>query len=195
MAIEVDETVWNNTRGVVGLADALLKNPKTRRKYLEAVKEIMPNASIPEIDAAAPIQAHVSDIDKKMSDFMSKIDERLSKSDEARARRTVDRSIDEGRKMLKSRGYTEDGIKKIEELMESESIPDYNNATKLYEFDHPLATPGRPSRANMFDFIDETSKSGEQQNDYIKQLMATKGEDENVLNRQISSVLSDVRGR
>lgn len=195
MAVEVDENVWNNTRGVVNLADAMLKNPKARRKFLEAAKEVNPNASIPEIDAAAPLQHGLSILDQKMNEFISKVDHRLSQADETRARRLVDRKIEEGRKMLSDRGYTEDGIKKVEALMESEGIADYTNATKVFEFDNPLPSPGRPSRGNMFDFIDESSKAAEQQNDYIKQLMATKGEDENVLNRQISAVLAESRGR
>ncbi len=52
-ALSLDDTgMTDDFDKVWQIADGLMKNPKARQKYLEAVKETYPNVSIPEIDAA-----------------------------------------------------------------------------------------------------------------------------------------------
>lgn len=193
MPVEIDETRLGNLQTIAQIADGLLKNPKTRKQYLTAVKEAYPSLAIPEIDAAAPVVEQVTGLEKKFDEFTGRVTEILESQKTETLKRGIDRKVDEGRALLRSRRYTDDGIAKIEEMMTQEGIGDYNNAVKIWEFDHPLEAPARPSRGNMFDFIDETSKSADTQNQYVKELMATGGQDDNVLNRQISNVLREVR--
>lgn len=193
MPVEIDETRLGNLETIAKIADGLLKNPKTRTAYLKAVKEANPTMAIPELDAAAPVVAQVTGLEKKFDDFTGRVTELLEGQKNESFKRGIDRKIEEGRSLLRSRRYTDEGIAKVEEMMSNEGIADYNNALKIWEHDHPLEAPGRPARGNMFDFIGETEKSAETQNQYIKDLMATGGQDENVLNRQIQTVLREVR--
>lgn len=193
MPVEIDETQLGSLNTIAKITQGLLNNPKTRKAYLSAVKEAHPNIAIPEIDAAAPIEQHMSGIEKKMTDFMIKMEADREAERTERVKRGVDRQVDEGRLLMRKRGYTDEGIKAVEDMMSAEGIGDYNNALKIYEHDHPLPSVGRPGRTNIFEFIDESAKPAEKQAEYIKDLMATRGDDENVLNRQISTVLNEVR--
>lgn len=188
MPVEIDETRLGNLQTVATIADALLKNPKTRKQYLSAVKEAYPQIPIPEIDAAAPVLSQVSDLEKKMDAFIETVKKERDEDKTDRARRGIDRKVEEGRALLRSRMYTEEGIQKIEEMMATEGIADYNNAIKIHEFDNPPPAIGRPSRGNMFDIQEQ--KTGD---DYIKKLFETGGKDESVVDAHISTVLSEAR--
>lgn len=193
MPVEIDETQLGSLQTIAKITQGLLNNPKTRKAYLETVKAAHPNIPIPEIDAAAPINSEISGLKTAMTEFMGKIEKTFDDERTERVRRGVDRAVEDGRSLMRKRGYTEEGIKAVEDMMSAEGIGDYNNALKIYEHDHPLASPGRPGRTNIFEFIDESAKPAEKQAEYIKDLMATRGDDENVLNRQISTVLNEVR--
>lgn len=190
--VEVDELQWSNAQQVATIANALLKNPKTRRNYLAQVKEAFPNIAIPEIDAAAPVINEVNELKKSMTEFMDAIKTDREKERAEKIGSTVQAKIAEGRRKAAERGYTAEGIEKLEQMMVEKGLSDFDDALKLYEYDNPPAAPARPTRGNMFDFIDENQK-GDNANDYIKSLFATKGEDDGVLNNQIKSVLSDMR--
>ena len=189
MAVEIDETRLGNLTTIAQIADGLMKNPKARQKYLEAVKETYPNVSIPEIDAARPVLAGVEQVKTEVFNEIKKLREDLQKDQEGRQVSAVKLKYEQGRQGLRDIGYTEEGLADVEKMMTEKGLLDWEDARRIYEYDHPRPAPARPSRGNMFDFV-EQKNSGD---DYIKQLFETGGKDESVVDAQINKVLEESR--
>src|SRR5271155_4391710 len=187
---EIDETRLGSLNAVAQIADALLKNPKTRKKYLEAVKEARPDLPIPEIDAAAPVQNEISEIKKMVSETLEKFAKDRDDEKQDRVLSSVKERYAKGKQGLSDLGYTPEGIADLEKFMESNGLTDFELARKAYEFDNPRPAPARPSRGNFWD-AQEAKAAGS--DDYFKKLFETGGQDESVLDAQISTVLTEAR--
>lgn len=189
MAVEVDETRLGNLTTIAQIADGLMKNPKARQKYLEAVKDVYPNVSIPEIDVARSAISDVAKFRNEVVEEVKKIREDIQKEQEGRQVSAVKLKYEQGRQTLLDMGYTPEGAADVEKMMTEKGLLDWEDARRIYEYDNPRPAPARPTRGNMFDFV-EQKNSGD---DYIKKLFETGGKDESVLDGQISTVLSEAR--
>jgi hypothetical protein len=189
MPVEIDETQLGNLRTIAKITEGLLNNPKTRRQYLTAVKEANPTMSIPEIDAAAPIVSDLDGIKKQVGDFITEMRTERQKEKEDAALSKLQESYNKGRQQLLDDGYTADGLAEIEKMMQAKGIADWEDARAIWERTHPPAAPARPARGNAFDFQEQRT-SGD---DYVKKLFESHGDDETVLNAQISTVLAESR--
>lgn len=188
---EIDETRLGNLNTIAQIADGLLKNPKTRKKYLEAVKEAHPNIPIPEIDAAAPLNTEVAAIRDEFAKQLKEMREERENEKKDRLLGSVREQYNKGKSELADLGYTAEGIADVEKFMETNGLTDFTLARKAYEFDNPRPAPARPSRGNYFDMIE--SKNSKDGDDYIKKLFETGGQDESVLDAQINTVLTEAR--
>jgi hypothetical protein len=188
---EIDETRLGSLNAIAQIADSLLKNPKTRKKYLEAVKEARPDLPIPEIDAAQPVAAEVNAIREEFTKELKSLREEREKEKSDRMLSSVKESYAKGKQELADLGYTPEGIADVEKFMETNGLTDFALARKAYEYDNPRPAPARPSRGNYFDMME--SKNATDGNDYIKKLFETGGQDESVLDAQISTVLAEAR--
>lgn len=142
--VDVDEAELQQLKGHKVLLDKLAADPKRRAKILHLVKEAIPNISIPELDAAAPLQAELAELRKQIDDEKAA---RAKEREEAEKRAQVDDAesmIRKGRKMLKDQGYTKEGIEQIEKLMEERGIIDYEAASALWEKSNPKDMPVDP---------------------------------------------------
>src|SRR5579863_720341 len=97
---EIDETRLGSLQAVAQIADALLKNPKTRKKYLEAVKEARPDLPIPEIDAAQPVAAEVNAIREEFTKELKSLREEREKEKSDRMLSSVKESYAKGKQEL-----------------------------------------------------------------------------------------------
>lgn len=190
---EIDETRLGNLNTIAQIADGLLKSPKARRQYLAAVKEVYPNLAIPEIDAAAPLLDEVSKVRSEFAEELKKFREDLNKDRENDQVRSIKGRFDsERRKLIDAHNYTPEGADALVKMMEEKGIVDFDDARKIFEFDNPRPTPARPSRGNMFDFV-ESKNTGD---DYIKELFAAgrdSGAHETLIDGKINTVLSEAR--
>ncbi len=187
---EIDETRLGSLTAVAQIADSLLKNPRTRKKYLEAVKEAHPNIPIPEIDAANPLHSEIAGIRDQFTKELKALREEREKELKDRQLDSVRSQYNKGKESLLSIGYTTEGVADVEKFMEANSILDWEVARKAYEYDNPRPAPGRPSRNNFWDAQDAKASGND---DYIKKLFETGGQDESVLDAQISTVLAEAR--
>jgi hypothetical protein len=190
---EIDETRLNSLTTIAQIADGLLKSPKARAKYLQAVKETFPNVAIPEIDAAAPVLDEVSKVRTEFTDEMKKFREELAKERETTQINNIKGRYDhERRRLIDAHNYTPEGADALVKMMEEKGIVDFDDARKIFEFDNPRPAPGRPARGNMFDMVEQKNAG----DDYIKQLFAA-GRDssahESLIDGKIGSVLSEAR--
>lgn len=189
MAVEIDETRLNNLTTIAQIADGLLKNPKTRRQYLQAVKTNHPGISIPEIDAAQPVLEDVEKVKTAVFDEIKKLREDIQKDQEGRQVSAVKLKYEQGRQAMLDMGYTPEGVADLEKMMTEKGLLDWEDGRRIYEYDHPRPAPARPTRGNMFDFVEQKNTG----DDYIKKLFETGGKDESIVDAQISKVLEESR--
>ncbi|HTV90658.1 MAG TPA: hypothetical protein VME41_16705 [Stellaceae bacterium] len=107
-----------------------LGKSKDRRTLLKLVKEHFPETAIPEIDAAAPLEARLGEIEKRLAD-----------REEQRTRDRAERTIAEARAKLRADGWDDDGIEKIESFMRERSVPDYDAAAAYIRSTLPKEAP------------------------------------------------------
>lgn len=190
---EVDETRLGSLTTIAQIADGLLKNPAARRKYLEAVKETYPNIAIPEIDAAAPVYDAVTKVKNEVTAELQKFREEWTKDRDAALVGGIKNKYETERANLISKhNYTPEGADALVKMMEEKGLTNFDDARKIFEFDNPRPPPGRPTRGNMFDMVEQRA-SGD---DFIKHLFEA-GRDssahESLIDNKIGSVLSEAR--
>jgi hypothetical protein len=120
------------------LLHELSHNKKTRRRIAEAIKEISPES--PHAAAFADIEQ-----DDKFEKFKQEQEERDLKQqrDEVLARMNKQRSgLLTGGPDGSGRKYSEDDVKKIEDLMAKKGMHDYDDGATLYAASLPPVEPG-----------------------------------------------------
>lgn len=185
---EVEETEYLASEKLRKTVQAMLGNPDARRKLLEAEKIVNPQAAIPEIDSAKPLEDKIAALQKQIDDDKKARAEKDEKDETERKLAQLNGKWEKGREKLREQGYTEEGIKKIEELMASKNIIDHEDGLTIYEKHNPPPSPGLSTGPNWNFF--ETPKEGE---DSMKKLLESKGEDESVLRKMTNEALSEVR--
>ena len=187
--VEIEESELANLKRVNDVAALIGKNPKARALLQEAVALAAPDEVGPEHRIRTEVSEQVSGLSKKLDDFLaaqvSERDER--KADEAK-RDIEQRWVSSRRKALDS-GYTEEGMKGLEDFMEKNGIADHMLAIPAFERlnppPEPIVTGG--SRWNFFDVRD-----GAENEAALKDLLS--GNDEGFLARAIPAALKEVRG-
>lgn len=123
------------------LLDKLAANTETRRSVLQMVKKLSPETPIPELDANQPVLDEVA----KERDARLALEKRLADKEAAEEKARLDArvsgQIEEGRGFLAKRGYSTEKIAKIEELMNSRGLADYEAAEALFAQAQPVETP------------------------------------------------------
>jgi cytochrome P450 len=190
--VEIEEADLKANQTLANTIQAMLRHPEARKRVLEAQKIIQPNAVIPEIDAAKPVTDAIEAMRKEMAE--ERAARQKEKEEELTARRVNDFKSSWERAKDTVRGlYTdlnEDGISAIEKMAEERGIADFEAAAALWRRDHPPATPQAPGGSGWAFFEDPQDNVKE----FMEKQMASKGEDESGLARQVNSVLADIRG-
>jgi hypothetical protein len=188
--VEIDDSELAAHRRVTDAMQKLLANPKTRRKVLEAQKELNPDVPIPELDSAEPVREELAGLNKRL-ELMQKAMEDEKAEREKRDRLAAMQSVwDSGRSKLRASGYTDEGLTQVEKFMEDRGIADHEIAAAAFERLHPPAEPVKSISNNRFDLFNPEDRSSE----HMKALLANP-EDPVALDRIINDTLRQSRGR
>jgi len=125
---------------------------KNRRKLLELVKEEFPQASIPEIDAAAPVLDEVKQTREEMAALKKQLEEEKKAQAEAKREQELSGYVEKNRKMLRDQGWLPEGIEKVEKLMTERGLTDYEAAAALVERMEPKDEPVLPNYDRSWNF-------------------------------------------
>lgn len=107
----------------LALHNQLLADPKTRKATLKLIKQKFPDATIPEIDAALPVENDVAELRKMVTDLTTTIKNERE-----------DAKIQNRFSAIKAqRGYTDEGLQGIQKLMVEKSIADPEAAADHYD--------------------------------------------------------------
>jgi hypothetical protein len=188
--IEIDESEYEAHKKVTASLNALLSNPKTRRKVLEAQKELNPSLVIPELDAAEPFNAALSELTSTVKALADSVSADRDKQAERERVSELQRKWNKGRSALRASGYTDEGIEQVEKFMEEKGVADHEVGAAAFERLNPPQTDIRPVGGNRFDIFDRDDRSSEQ----MKALYANPN-DEMALSGLINDTLKSVRGR
>ena len=187
---EIEESEFLASQQVVQAFQKMLANPKARELVLRAQKTVNPDAVIPEIDARVPVEAELA---KMREELAADRAERAKAKEDAEAERRKQAFTDGWEKQKRSlidSGYTDEGVKKIEEHAEKEGIPNLRAAAADWEKLNPPSTPAQPSGSLGYDIFNPPKT----EEDDIKRLMESKGDNAMALDHMIAGALNDFRG-
>lgn len=184
--VEIDENELMNFRQVAGAMQKMLSNPKTRSKILEAQKIINPNVSIPEIDSAEPIRAALAEIQKESDETRKMLADDKAERETEKNLHALRNRWEAGQSVARKAGYTDEGLKALEDFMEANGIADHKLAMPAFERENPLPAPAENSKSGFDAFRASAPKD-----DDMKLLL--EGNDQQFLSKRISQTLSDVR--
>jgi len=188
--IEMDEAEVQNYRNIAGAVQRMLANPESRKRVLEAQKIINPNAVIPELDAARPLDEKIGAVTKKIDDLASSIAKDKEDRETASARKQVEAEWHAGRSKAQKSGYTAEGLEALEKFMVERGVADFDVAMAAFEKINPPAAPVGPTSG--FDLLQQSISDT---NEEMKKLMESQGKDNGAVRSLISKTLADVRGR
>jgi len=190
--IEVDEAAFLKNQQLAGLVNKMLATPGSRRRVLEAHKIVDPNVVIPELDAAKPVEDAVTAMNKRMEDFMAAQEKQRADDKAEKAKNEFVTKFESGRAHLRSEyGVTDEGLKKVEDLMTQAGIVDHEIGYAAFSKLNPEPEPAPPAPNSGFrGLFGDVSKNPDE---FIKSMHASKGNDEGALDKHIHDILQDVR--
>jgi hypothetical protein len=162
----------------------ILKDPKRRVKLLELQKEAEPEAIIPELEIQKPVNEALQNVTKKIDDFIDAQRQDREKRDTEARLAEFTQKYEQGRAFLASHGYLPELIQKIEKFMEERGIANHEDALPAYERLYPPPAPIKSS--GLSNFLNKAK--GDDTDELTKQLIASRGDDNFVLDRMIDAV-------
>lgn len=192
--VEIDEVQLQADTKLRNTVDAMLKNPKARRKFLEGLKTVKPDENIPELEETPT--------EKKLKELEDSLAAEKKAREEAEAKAIADKRLSDlagaratQESQLRADKWTDEGITKIKEFAEKQGILDLTVAAAAFEKLHPPADLITPqSRSGGWDFMQplpDTDKDAK----FVNELIKSKGENEPLLAQRTQDALAEVRGQ
>ena len=194
--VEVDELQLQQSNKLRTAFENLMKNPKARRKVLEAQKIVDPKAEIPELEQPDPLEAVRAESAEKIAALEKKIEEDKAARERDGRLQQLQSLKDNGIKTLRERHYMDDTIKAIEKIMEDKGILDPLDAAAIWDRDHPPQTPIQQTGSGGWNFGDLPGSTEDADDKYVDQLLkgGKNGISDGALMQRVSSTINDVRG-
>jgi len=189
--VEIEEADLLANNQIVASVRAMLGNKEARQHILRAQKIINPKASIPEIDARAPVDEALSEVNKNFAALQKRFDdEKAERENEKKTKEFAD-AWDKQKRELSAQGWSDEGIAKAEEHAQKEGIPSLRAAANDFLALNPPPPPATPSSAGSFNMFDAGSREGE----HIKKIFESKGNDEASTMAIVNETLAEMRGQ
>lgn len=151
--VEVDEAQLATYQQLSRFVQTALNNPKTRRKILEADKELNPDKAIPELDAADPLHNELKALREEMQKDRDERAKQAAEEAEKKTKAEWDHQWSRGQQKLRDLRVSDEAIGEIEKLMTERNIVDHEAGLALFEKQHPAPPPvmNGSSRWGFFD--------------------------------------------
>lgn len=189
--ITVDESAWLSRSAVDEAVSKMLAHPKARKMVLQAQKMVNPEAVIPELDAAEPINSELAEVKRMIAE------EAAARRAEAEARnqekqlQQFQQGWERQKAQLRQAGWQDQGITAIEKFAHDNGIGDLSIAADAWERRNPPPSPETPNGAGGWNFFDNVL--GDQDDKFVEKMIASRGEDEAALNAEINATLKEYR--
>lgn len=189
--IEIDETDFLNYQSVANAVQTILKNPEAADLLVQAKRKAMPDAPLGDYERQ---QAPIAAVSKQVAELQKQLaDERAERERQARVNE-FSAGWERAKGKLRQSGYTDAGIDEIEKLAQERGIANLEDAAAVFDKLHPPQEPASPTGFGTWNFF-EPGEDGKPQDNYIKALFDSRGEDENAVLRESHKVLQELRGQ
>ena len=190
-SVQIDETELLQYRQLHGAAAAILANPEARKLLHKAQRIVNPNARIPEVEAEERVQAEVGGVREELAKISQQLAADRTEREAAGRAAELNAGWDRQKADLRRRGFTDEGLAKIEAHAIEQGIPNLRAAANDYIALNPPPEPNAPSGFGGWDFFGEAPEKDE----FVEKMIAAKGDDDSLLNAEIRATLSDIRGQ
>lgn len=188
--VEIDEVELANMRRLTQTIDTIIRHPQARKLAEQAHKIVNPHAPTPALEQEQMVRAPVDELRKEMSDFIAETKKDREEREKQARLSEINAKVEAGKAQLRRNGWTDEGLKAVEDLMHQKGLLDPLDAAAIYERDHPPAVPATPSGSGNWDFL-----SGVQQGeDDLKKLIDSRGESSALIDKMARDALNEVRG-
>lgn len=189
--IEVDENEFRHSQQLRQVLSKVLEHPKAGVLAEQALKMVDPNAATPRLDRMNQIQEPLSEAQKQINELKDQIAADKAEREKHEKLAAISAKVESGKSQLRREGWTEEGIKGVEKIMEDRGLLDPLDAAAIFEKQHPPAMPASPSGVGAWNFMDQVAE-GEQD---LKKLIETRGESDLLADHMARTALAEVRGQ
>lgn len=189
--VEIDEAEYVRLQGLNNFAHQMLSHPEAGKLVEKAGKIVNPNLKTPRLDAEAHQLAPVKSVEERLAALQKQIEDRDAETARNQTLAALKSQRDSGIAELRRQGWTEEGIKSVEALMEQKGILDPLDAAAIHEKHHPpqnIAMPGASGGWNFMDGMNADDSDAD-----LKKLIETKGEVDSVADHIARKALHEVR--
>ena len=138
-------------RGINKLVDDVWNNPKHGLAFKRAVKDVRPDASIPEVDVPEVVLKPLNEQLDRLTKSYEELKAEREKERQERADADLDAKFRKGLDTAKSRfSLTDEGVDKVIETMRERQIADPEAAAALYVASLPKSKPAGQRDASAY---------------------------------------------
>lgn len=188
--VEIDEDELGRLRKLHQTVGAIVAHPEGKKLIQRAHKAADPTVVIPELEAETAINGSVSEVKQQLADMRKQLADDKAEHENKTKLDAINGQISTGLAKLRREGWTEEGIKGVEKIMNDKGIIDPDVAAAYFEKQHPPQTPATPAGGPAWNFVDVPTEGA----DDIKKLIESRGENEAVLRKMTQEALTDFRG-
>jgi len=189
--VEIDEAEFVRLNGLNNFAHKLLTHPEAGKLVEQAAKIVDPNTKTPRLEQAAAAAAPLTALQEEIAGLKKTLEENAAEAARNQTLSALQKQRDEGISQLRREGWLDEGIKKVEELMEKKGILDPVDAAAIIQARDPVQTPAMPGSTGGWNFMEGiTSDDGDAD---LKKLIETKGEIDSVTDHIARKALNEVR--
>lgn len=189
--VEIDEAEFVRLQGLNNFAHKMLNHPEASKLLEKAGKIVDPNLKTPRLDAEAAQLAPVRSVAEEVAALRKQIEDDKAEAAKNQTLNALKAQRDEGLAALRRQGWTADGIKGVEELMETKGILDPLDAAAIFEKNHPPQNVAMPGSSGGWNFLDGVT--AEDADADLKKLIETRGEMDSVADQIARKALHEVR--
>ncbi len=168
---EINDAELAELRKLQAFHKSLYDDNSVGMEFRKLIRKKYPQASIPELDALEAAEKSGSSIEKKFEELSKGATEKIDKFLSDRQKEQDDSAVAAYQarfdKMVKERGYTEEGQKKLIELMKTKGIREPEDAAIIFETMQPKVKTAPKQFSSRMAFVSPDGKEDES----FKQLM------------------------
>lgn len=187
--VEIDEEQFLRDKNLRAQVERIMANTDARLLVEQAAKMVDPQAKTPTLDSRKVVEEPIGELRKEMREFIAAQNKDREDREATTKRQQIQDQVATGLARLRASGWTDEGVKGVEKIMEEKGILDTDIAAAFFEKQHPPQAPVKSGGAGAWNFMDLPDTDGD-----LKKLVETRGDHEGLLQKMAIDALNDVRG-
>jgi hypothetical protein len=189
--VEIDEEQLLRDKNLRAQVERIMGNPDARLLVEQAAKLVDPNAKTPTLDQKKIVEEPVSKLEAKMDAFIAAQNKDREEREAKAKREEIHNQVTSGLARLRAAGWTDDGVKGVEKLMEEKGLLDVDIAAAFFEKQHPPQAPIKSGGTGAWNFLDQAPEGDAD----LKKLVENRGQSEGLIDKMAMDALAEIRGQ